>query len=262
MHIWCTDFHQHRRHITNIKQSVTKPPQSNYEVYYCYQIYDIRIVFIPYVWYDRFDFVVILCLTCYAIVVLVDFPKQQPILCDPSVMAIITGYVFLVVINMISFMRKTMTYYTCKYIYNRQINTEEYVCTTTCLYVRQLVEGGNTYQMFTIFKITMLSYAQMVCIPNYLGPPFYYYTIHVPRWLLKWLNLIRAPGSVSNEPGWVTWLATKYLKNPCSHLEKSHGKNNYIVNISLWPKINILSSYFNILMLNYLEMENVCYKKN
>ena len=39
-----------------------------------------------------------------------------------------------------------------------------------------------------------------------------YYSIHVPGWLQKWLNLITAPGSVSNEPGSVTWLATKYLK--------------------------------------------------
>ena len=38
------------------------------------------------------------------------------------------------------------------------------------------------------------------------------YSIHVPGWLLKWLNFITAPGSVSNEPGSVTWLATKYLK--------------------------------------------------
>ena len=38
------------------------------------------------------------------------------------------------------------------------------------------------------------------------------YSIHVPGWLQKWLNLITAPGSVSNEPGSVTWLATKYLK--------------------------------------------------
>ena len=37
------------------------------------------------------------------------------------------------------------------------------------------------------------------------------YSIHVPGWLQKWLNLITAPGSVSNEPGSVTWLATKYL---------------------------------------------------
>ena len=42
-------------------------------------------------------------------------------------------------------------------------------------------------------------------------------------------ELITAPGSVSNEPGSVTWLATKYLKNPCSQLEKSHWKINYIV---------------------------------
>ena len=42
------------------------------------------------------------------------------------------------------------------------------------------------------------------------------YSIHAPVWLQKWLNLITAPVPVSNEPGSVTWLATKYLKiNRC-----------------------------------------------
>ena len=49
------------------------------------------------------------------------------------------------------------------------------------------------------------------------------YSIHVPEWLLKWLNLITAPAPVSNEPGSVTWPATKDLKkNPWCHLQKSH----------------------------------------
>ena len=47
---------------------------------------------------------------------------------------------------------------------------------------------------------------------NYRQIPKISYSIHVPGWLLKWLNLITAPGSVSNEPGSVTWLATKYWK--------------------------------------------------
>ena len=49
-----------------------------------------------------------------------------------------------------------------------------------------------------------------------------YYSIHLPGWLQKWLNLITAPGSVSNEPGSVTWLAIKYLKSvSCrNHTEK------------------------------------------
>ena len=34
------------------------------------------------------------------------------------------------------------------------------------------------------------------------------YSIRVPGWVLKCLNLITAPGSVSNQPGSVTWLAT------------------------------------------------------
>ena len=55
------------------------------------------------------------------------------------------------------------------------------------------------------------------------------YSIHVMGWLLKWLNLITAPGSVSNEPSSVTWLATKYLKNQCCQLEKSYWNIKYIV---------------------------------
>ena len=78
------------------------------------------------------------------------------------------------------------------------------------------------------------------------------YSIHVPGWLQKWLNLITAPGSVSNEPGSVTWLATKYLKNVSwrNHTEKL--TTWWPQNISFWPKINISSSYFTILMLNCL----------
>ena len=80
-----------------------------------------------------------------------------------------------------------------------------------------------------------------------------YYSIHVPGWLQKWLNLITAPGSVSNEPGSVTWLATKYLKTVSwrNHTEKL--TTCWAQNISFWLKINIPSSYFTILMLNCLE---------
>ena len=79
------------------------------------------------------------------------------------------------------------------------------------------------------------------------------YSIHVPGWLLKWLNLITAHSSVSNEPGSVTWLATKYLKTVSwrNHTEKL--TTLWPQNISFWPKINIPSSYFTILMLNCLE---------
>ena len=79
------------------------------------------------------------------------------------------------------------------------------------------------------------------------------YSIHVPGWLLKWLNLITAPGSVSNEPGSVTWLATKYLKTVSwrNHTEK--WTTLWRQNISFWPKINISSSYFTILKVNCLE---------
>ena len=79
------------------------------------------------------------------------------------------------------------------------------------------------------------------------------YSIHVPGWLQIWLNLITAPGSVSNEPGSITWLATKYLKTVSwrNHTEKL--TTWWPQNISFWPKINIPSLYFTILMLNYLE---------
>ena len=48
------------------------------------------------------------------------------------------------------------------------------------------------------------------------------YSIHVPGWQLKWLDLITAHGSVSNEPGSVTWQATKYLRTVSwrNHTEK------------------------------------------
>ena len=79
------------------------------------------------------------------------------------------------------------------------------------------------------------------------------YSIHVPGWLQKWLNLITAPGSVSNEPGSVTWLATKYLKTVSwgNHTEKL--TTWWPQNISFWPKINIPSSYLTIFMLICLE---------
>ena len=80
-----------------------------------------------------------------------------------------------------------------------------------------------------------------------------YYSIHVPGWLLKWLDLITAPGSVSNQPGSVTWLATKYLKTVSlrNHTEKL--TTLWSQNISFGPKINVQSSYFTILMPNCLE---------
>ena len=82
------------------------------------------------------------------------------------------------------------------------------------------------------------------------------YSIHVPGWLLKWLNLITAPGSVSNEPGSVTWLATKYFKKIhavswINHTDKltTLGAQN----VKIWPIINFWFSYFNISMSNCLK---------
>ena len=80
-----------------------------------------------------------------------------------------------------------------------------------------------------------------------------HYSIHVPRWLQKWLNLITAPGSVSNEPGSVTWLATKYLKTVSWRNHPEKITTLWPQNISFWPKINIPSSYFTILVLNCLK---------
>ena len=78
-------------------------------------------------------------------------------------------------------------------------------------------------------------------------------SIHEPAWLQKWLNLIIAPSSVSNEPGSVTWLATKYLKIVSWRNHAEELTTWWPQNISFWPKINIPSSYFTILMLNCLE---------
>ena len=55
----------------------------------------------------------------------------------------------------------------------------------------------------------------------------FHYSKYVPGWLLKSLNSIAAPSSVSEEPGSVTWLPNRQLK--CMLLEKSCWKKNYIV---------------------------------
>ena len=127
-----------------------------------------------------------------------------------------------------------------------------------------------TFPSWYVLYIFLLSYSAMFC-PTHSGAegpclhaiflvlciigccPVYIYSIHVPGWLQKWLNLITAPGSVSNEPGSVTWLATKYLKTVSwrNHTEKL--TTCWAQNISFWLKINIPSSYFTILMLNCLE---------
>ena len=80
-----------------------------------------------------------------------------------------------------------------------------------------------------------------------------YYSIHVPGWMLKWLDLITAHGSVSNEPGSVTWLATKYLKTVSWKKHTEELTTSWPQNISYWHKINTPSSYFIILMLHCLK---------
>ena len=80
-----------------------------------------------------------------------------------------------------------------------------------------------------------------------------FYSIHVLGWLLKWLNFITAHGSVSNEPSSVTInnQVHMYLKNVSwrNHIEKL----TTLWPPEFWPKTNIPSSYFTILMLNCWE---------
>ena len=123
-----------------------------------------------------------------------------------------------------------------------------------------VIRKGKGFSETTLHRGTIV----LMCMPKLLGAMWLialkpllshlilYYSIHVPGWLQKWLNLITAPGSVSNEPGSVTWLATKYLKTVSW---RNHTEKLTILcpqNISLGPKINIPSSYFTILMLNCL----------
>ena len=80
---------------------------------------------------------------------------------------------------------------------------------------------------------------------------------HIQRW--KWKPTVSVEGTDINtlhltcSPGSVTWLATKYLKNVSwrNHAEKL--TTWWPQNISFWPKINIPSSYFTILMLSCLQ---------
>ena len=80
-----------------------------------------------------------------------------------------------------------------------------------------LYTGPRTRISKKQFVVDVRGLHRLVCV----------YSIHVLGWLQKWLNLITAPGSVSNEPGSVTWLATKYLKTVS--WKKSHWKINHIV---------------------------------
>ena len=66
----------------------------------------------------------------------------------------------------------------------------------------------------------------------------YIIAYNVPGWLLKWLNSITAHGSVSNEPGSVTWLATKYLKTVSWRNHTEILTTLRPQNISFWAKIN------------------------
>ena len=52
-----------------------------------------------------------------------------------------------------------------------------------------------------------------------------HYSIRVPGWVLKCLNLITAPGSVSNQPGSVTWLATTGISKIHAVSWRNHIEN-------------------------------------
>ena len=88
---------------------------------------------------------------------------------------------------------------------------------------------------FFMSKWVMLVFKGTYCSVDVNPTLIYVYSIHVPGWLQKWLNLITAPGSVSNEPGSVTWLATKYLKTVSwrNHTEKL--TTWWPQNIPFWP---------------------------
>ena len=57
-----------------------------------------------------------------------------------------------------------------------------------------------------IINVRIFPFQCIIYIYIYIYNSFY--SIRVPGWVLKCLNLITAPGSVSNQPGSVTWLAT------------------------------------------------------
>ena len=90
-------------------------------------------------------------------------------------------------------------------------------------------------------------------VPGFRDPGSVLILGQVSQYGNPYLICITAHGSVSNEPGSVTWLATKYLKTVSwrNHTEKL--TTMWPQNISFRPKFNILSSYFTILMLNCLE---------
>ena len=80
------------------------------------------------------------------------------------------------------------------------------------------------------------------------GVTIHYYSLHEPGWLLKWLNLITAHGSVSNEPGSVTYTSSQVFEN--CQLGKSHWKINQIVTTEYiilgWnPQFIFIFHYFN-----------------
>ena len=98
-------------------------------------------------------------------------------------------------------------------------------CCNLWLKVSQFVTDVENVAMCDNEICNLMSYIQSISI-NMLFLDLIY-SIHVPGWLQKLLNLIAAPGSVSNEPSSVTWLATMYFEN--CQLEKSHWKINHMV---------------------------------
>ena len=76
--------------------------------------------------------------------------------------------------------------------------------------------GRRRYSFFNVMLVLVISRASDFVL---------YYSICVPGWVLKCLNLITAPGSVSNQPGSVTWLATAGISKIHAVSWRNHIEN-------------------------------------
>ena len=104
-------------------------------------------------------------------------------------------------------------------------------------------------------SVSMSKVIKKIMELNYFRCLVIYNSIHVPGWLLKWLNY--RTQFDSNRPSLVMWQATRHLINPCCKLDKSHWKKQQnrehkICDLGL-KSINISSSYFTIFMTDFLK---------
>ena len=115
-----------------------------------------------------------------------------------------------------------------------------YIC--VCVYVCVCVcvgggggGGGNSYQRCSVLLMWChynLRWPQSIKYNYWIDPyelnKMIYiinYSIRVPGWVLKCLNLITATGSVSNQPGSVTWLATAGISKIHAVSWRNHIEN-------------------------------------